>query len=236
MTLAAIAYATTAPTLASDPGSPAPIEGDAYLRLDGRSVLRVDLHERPGHFTLEAWVRGAAPTGRHGLISNAEGGGFAIFWSDAGDGEALPGAYVHAGGAYARAGADQPWDFARWTHLAMTYDGASVRFFVDGEIVQRTDAPGPIHHNGLPLYIGADVNADGRAVSFWKGDIDQVRLSRVVRYRGEFAPDRSYGTDDDTVLMLAFDQSGQAALEDASKPALNVQPVGKPEVVRYTLD
>lgn len=201
------------------------------LRLGGRAALRVDLIERPQQFTLEAWVRGSAPRGRQGLLSNAhDQSGFGIFWSDAGDGSALPTAYVHAGGAYAAAGADRPWDFARWTHLAMTYDGRVLRFFVNGRIVQETAAPGPVRHNDLPLIIGADVNTDSEAFDHWRGEIDEVRLSRVVRYLSEFVPARRHRADGDTVFLFQFDHEDLPIQRDSAGNS-HAWPIGSPRVV-----
>lgn len=201
------------------------------LRLGGRAALRVDLVERPQQFTLEAWVRGSAPRGRQGLLCNAhDESGFGIYWSDAGDGSALPTAYVHAGGAYASAGATRPWDFARWTHLAMTYDGRMIRFFVDGRIVQETPAPGPVRHNDLPLLIGADVNTASQAYDHWRGEIDEVRLSRVVRYPSEFVPARRHRVDADTVFLFQFDQEDVPIHRDSTGNT-HAWPIGSPRVV-----
>jgi hypothetical protein len=182
------------------------VGGGGFLRLDGRSALRVELPETPGTLTLEAWVRGGPPKGRQGLLCNTEASGFAIFWSDIADGGALPAGFVHAGGVWASAGADRPWDFARWTHVAMSYDGARVRFFVNGRLTGEAEAAGPITPNRLPLVIGADVDAEGEAVSFWTGDLDEVRLSRVARYTGDFEAAWRLTRDADTVVLLNFDE------------------------------
>lgn len=202
-----------------------------YLRLNGRSAVRVDLAETPGAFTLELWARGAPPRGRQGLACNTEGSGFGIFWSDRADGEALPAGFVHAGGSYAGAGASEPWDFARWTHLAMTYDGSVVRFFVGGRPVGEARAEGPVTPNRLPLMIGADVDGSGRAESFWTGDLDSVRLSAGVRYEGAFEPECWWTPDGDTLLQMGFDRDLGPVFADASGRGLHGWAVGSPEVV-----
>jgi hypothetical protein len=207
-----------------------PAEGGGFLRLDGRSALRVDLPGTPETLTLEAWVRGWPPKGRQGLLCNAEDSGFALFWSDVADGGTLPAGFVHAAGEYASVGADRPWDFARWTHVALSYDGSRVRFFVDGRLTGEAEASGAVTPNTLPLVIGADVDAQGRAVSFWKGDLDEVRLSRVVRYTGDFRPTRRLARDADTVVLLGFDEPLAADVTDTrGGPPIGV--IGTPRVV-----
>ncbi len=219
-------------------GADLPAGGDeipnGFLRLDGRSALLVELGEHPERLTVEAWVRGGPPRGRQGLLCNTDGSGFAIFWSDAADGEALPTGFVHTGGGYAAVGADRPWDFARWTHLAMSYDGERARFFVNGRLTGEAAATGPVTPNRLPLVIGADVDrsggdgGDGGAVSFWKGDLDEVRVSRAARYTGDFTPARRLGRDADTVLLLNFDGPLEEELAEGV--------VGRPRVVGLDLE
>ncbi len=222
-----------------------PLNG--FLRLDGRSALLVELPEHPERLTVEVWVRGTPPRGRQGLLCNTDESGFAIFWSDAADGEALPMGFVHTGGdgrderdgpnggGYAAVGADRPWDFARWTHLALSYDGQKVRFFVNGRLTGETATSGPVTPNGLPLVIGADVDrsvesrgrndGSGGAVSFWKGDLDEVRVSRTGRYTADFTPARRLEQDADTVLLLNFDGPLEAELAEGA--------VGSPRVVGF---
>jgi hypothetical protein len=131
---------------------------------------------------------------------------------------------------YVSAGADRPWDFARWTHIALTYDGARVRFFVDGRLTGEAEATGPVTPNTLPLVIGADVDAQGRAVSFWKGDLDEVRLSRVARYTQEFEPARRLSRDADTIVLLGFDEPLEADMK-AAIGASAIGLVGRPRVI-----
>lgn len=210
---------------------------NGVLRLDGRSAVRVDLPaQRPDTFTLEAWVRAGAPAGRQGLICNTEGSGMGIFWSDSTDQATLPTGYAHIDGAYARAGADQPWDWARWTHIALCADGESLRFFVNGRLTQTAPAQGPIKHNSLPLLIGADVNASAQAVSFFTGEIDEVRLSSVARYETDFTPARTHTPDDDTVTLLSFDEDLGIVFPDRSGTQAHGWSVGSPEITRQPRD
>lgn len=211
---------------------PDPDAPNAHLRLDGASAVRVDPPTHPERFTLEAWVRADAPARRAAVVSNTESSGFALFWSDGDPAARQPSAFVHAGDGYARVAADRPWAFNRWTHIALTFDGRRARLFIDGRPADtaETDAPGT--PNDLPIFIGADTDADARPLSFWKGDVDEVRLSRVIRYDDAFTPQRRLRPDADTVLLFNFDEDLGPLFRDASPNAGHAWAVGRPAVVR----
>ncbi len=43
-----------------------------------------------------------------------------------------------------------------WSHVALTYDGAALRLYLDGKLLQQVQASGPLSITDLPLHIGAD--------------------------------------------------------------------------------
>jgi len=59
-----------------------------------------------------------------------------------------------------------------WTHVALTYDGAALRLYVNGTQVSTTDLAGPMASSTNPLRIG------GNSVwgEYFKGLIDEVRI------------------------------------------------------------
>ncbi len=68
------------------------------------------------------------------------------------------------------------WDNGRvqlgqWYHVAITYDGSMVRFFVNGQLEAAREVSGPLNVNGRDFNIGSD----NRAQKFFKGAIDDVR-------------------------------------------------------------
>ena len=70
-----------------------------------------------------------------------------------------------------------------WHHIAATYDGATMKLFIDGEQNAATPASAIILDNSLPLYIGSTYGSGGRGESqgYLKGGIDEVRISNVAR-------------------------------------------------------
>lgn len=68
------------------------------------------------------------------------------------------------------------WDKGRvqlgqWYHVAISYDGSMVRFFVNGQLEAAHEVSGALNVNGRDFNIGSD----NRAQKFFKGAIDDVR-------------------------------------------------------------
>jgi 3',5'-cyclic AMP phosphodiesterase CpdA len=187
------------------------------LLLDGRSAVRVDLnHALKGlkQFTLELWVRGQAPAGRRALATKTETSSLGIFWSDRGGG---PSGMVHLeGSGYLSVSSPDPWEWGRWTHLALSYDGETLRLFRDGHLSAQAAGKGTISQNRHPFFVGADPNRDGKPGSFFRGAVDDLRLSRVARYTEAFVPVDAHEADDDTLLLLRFDTALRGVFPDSS--------------------
>ena len=193
-------------------GSPTP---DGALVLGRRGAARVDL-PRLETFTLEAWVRGGPPSGRQGLMTKTESSGYGVFWGDASADVGVPTGYVRAGGRYLVLPADEIWTWDRWTHVALTFDGRTARFFVDGKLQSEATADGPLDDNDLPLFLGADTDANGRPLSFFGGEIDEARVSGVARYTSDFTPTRDLSPDADTLALYRFERAHGVIAEDSS--------------------
>jgi len=60
-----------------------------------------------------------------------------------------------------------------WHFVAATWDGATMKFYFDGELDGSGAFVGPLLANDEALYIGADYPG---AVEYWQGMIDEVRI------------------------------------------------------------
>lgn len=86
------------------------------------------------------------------------------------------------------------WNFAAgaltaWTHVAGTYDGATLRLFVDGVQVAQGAGSGPIVNRGGVLRIGnGDLSVTGGET--WNGQIDEVRIWPFARPAAAIAATR----------------------------------------------
>ena len=72
-----------------------------------------------------------------------------------------------------------------WTHLAMTWDGTTLKTFVDGAEVAAQPAPGPLVTSSGQLRIGGDSVRNG----WFNGLIDEVRIYNRPLTATEIAAD-----------------------------------------------
>ena len=202
---------------------------NSVLKLDGRSSVRVPLRETFEQLTLECWVKAPPSQGKwSGLVAKTQSSGFSLNWDKTGPtgNLRLPG-----NASYLSVAPKKFEQFDRWTHLALAWDGKQSRFFVDGKLQQEKVGRGPLQDNRLPLFIGSDTDSRGNPEGFFYGLVDEVRVSKVARYRKSFQPCSRLESDDDTVLLMHFDQEFEGIFPDASSHQNHGWPVGRPELV-----
>ena len=123
--------------------------------------------------TLSAWVRPTSITSDFRTVILKENNGGLSYALYATDGASRPPAgYINTGGSDLAAVAPATLALNTWTHLAMTYDGASIRLYVNGALVSTRAAAGSIAGTGGAVRIG------GNSVwgEYFSGTIDEVRI------------------------------------------------------------
>ncbi len=212
-----------------------------------RVVIPLDAPPRPvdvgGDFTIEFWLKAipgenaaapCTPGGDNWINGNIVIDRDVYFAGDYGDyGISLAGGRVAFGvnnGAEGTTlcGRADVTD-GRWHHLAVTRSAAdgALAIFVDGRLDASGDGPaGDVSYRDgrmtpYPadpfLVIGAEKHDAGPEYPSFRGWIDEVRMSRVVRYREPFIPPAApFTPDPDTVALYHFDEGGGMTVYDTS--------------------
>jgi hypothetical protein len=131
------------------------------------------LHLTTG-MTVEAWVKPAtAGTDWTAAVIKERGTTGLAYALYATDGAAKPPAgYVNKSGTDYHATAASTLSLNAWTHLAVTYDGTTIRLYVNGSQVATKAVSGIINSSAAPLRFGGD-SVWGE---YFNGLIDEVRV------------------------------------------------------------
>jgi hypothetical protein len=100
------------------------------------------------------------------------------------------------------------------THVALTREPEGVVFFINGE---KQGDPLPVALSGpdKPLRLCLAGNPSRRDVPY-QGDVDEIRVSSVIRYRDSFTPKKRFEPDADTLALFHFDEGTGDVLTDSS--------------------
>jgi len=203
--------ATPTPTLTPTPTPTSAPGGNFALQFDGvNDFLSAGATVGGGPVTVEMWLRPAAAneTGILILGGNDDSGwsfemenGRIVFWVRTNQGWQ---SNTHP--TVLQAGV--------WYHVAAIYGASSIRTFVNGQASTAT-AAGPTLTQGPLVQMGAFAGYPAFA-----GALDDVRISNVVRYTGNFAvPTAPHVIDANTVDLWRFDEgAGQIAADSAGAP------------------
>lgn len=121
----------------------------------------------------------------------------------------------------------------QWHHIAVTRQAASglMQIFVDGQLDASGWGPtGDLSYRiGRPtawpvsdpfLVLGAEKHDAGTAYPSFRGYLDELRISRIVRYTANFTrPSAPFTTDEFTVGLYHFDEGAGSLAQDSSGAA-----------------
>ena len=161
-----------------------------------------------GPLTIEAWIRPAANNANGLIILDGDdntgwslelNGGLLTLWLSTNQGWQF-----NQNGAAVQAG--------QWYHIAATVSGGQARTFVNGvastasNVGTLTQGPA-LRFGGLAGY------------AFFNGLLDEVRISNVARYTGNFGvPTAPFVSDASTLGLWSFDEgSGQTAADESGR-------------------
>src|SRR5205823_68661 len=145
------------------------------------STTRVDIPDSPslrlsGAMTLEAWVNpSSAATNRWRDVVYKGNDNYYLEASTTGG--SVPTGGGTFGGKNANVFGTTPLAASTWTHIAVTYDGANLIFYVNGTQVATKAQTGAITGSANPLQIGGD---NFFSKQYFSGAIDEVRVYNVA--------------------------------------------------------
>jgi hypothetical protein len=169
--------------------------------------------------TIEAWVNPKALTGWQAVVLKERPGGLAYALYSSDDTNRPPAGYVNIGGSDRSAAGASALPLNTWTHLATTYDGTSLRTYVNGTLTTTTAAAGSIVTSTGALRIG------GNSVwgEYFNGLIDDVRLYSRALTASQIQADMSPpATPAPGALMLAAMPAVVASTGAVPDPASHV--------------
>ena len=191
--------------------------GDA-LKFNGSSALvtipdAASLHLSTG-MTLEAWVNPSTVNANwRDVIYKANDNFYLEATSSNGS---VPDGGMIAGGSYADASGTTALPLNTWSYLTETYDGSTLRLYVNGTQVASTAHTGTIATSTNPLQIGGD-SVYGQ---FFAGLIDEVRIYNVALTAAQIQTDEATPVSGSAPLtvtprnsVVTFTQTAQFAAQ-----------------------
>ncbi|MEV6172607.1 glycoside hydrolase family 2 TIM barrel-domain containing protein [Streptomyces sp. NPDC051954] len=150
--------------------------------------------------TLDAWVKPADWTGDFTVIAKGNHS-YALKMADKDTLEF----FVYGDGEWHTASADVPADwYGAWHRVSGTFDGTSVKLFIDGKQAAATDWAGTVAYSAQPVNIGRDPETGQENITtrMAHGTIDQVRVYHRALTPAQLDADPA----SQAVLALDFDR------------------------------
>ena len=91
-----------------------------------------------------------------------------------------------------------------WEHVAVCYDDFSNKFtyFKNGELISIEVKDAEVNNSIYEFIIGHEAGA----TNWFKGKIDNLRISNISRYAGDFNPFETFIADSNTIAMYNFNE------------------------------
>jgi chitodextrinase len=157
--------------------------------------------------TVEAWVYPTGTnTGWRDVIYKADDN----YYLEASTSNGTPGIGIVVGGQHTEAITPTPLAANTWTFLSATYDGTTLRMYVNGTQVGSQPVTGPIVTSNNPLQIGGD-SLYGQ---YFSGMIDEVRVYNTALSPAQIQADMAMALGGSAPLFSATPTSLDFAEQD----------------------
>ncbi|HWM63912.1 MAG TPA: LamG domain-containing protein [Solirubrobacterales bacterium] len=164
-------------------------------------------------FTLETWVRPDVVDSWEPVIWKGTETFYSYSLGAAGETPGVPeGFLADEASSWVDVEGEEVLPANTWSHLALSFDGAHLRLYVNGELIDKEVAPKNTENSNGPLLIGATDEE-----SFFNGRIDEVRIYDRALDAGEIAADRATPIQTPQagpVAAYSFDQGEGELAED----------------------
>jgi parallel beta-helix repeat protein len=195
-------------------------KGQNSVKVPDNTALRLG-----GVFTIEFWMKADSIDATWKAVigksnNTSTGRNYAILLNS---GKYLRFSYHNAGGddIYLDTSANSI-KIGQYHHVAFVLDvpGGVMKIFIDG-VEKATRAPQgyPVTNNGS-LWMGR--NCQGTDADYFKGALDEVRISNTARYSSSFSPQTtSFAADANAIALWHMDEVGSLNVADSSGNNLN---------------
>lgn len=186
------------------------VTGASYgLRFNGTNAVNCGSLTHTGEWTVEGWLKWTA---------NADGGRMISWANGARAITQRPGGEVaYEGGGYLPSGSSK--NDGNWHHVAVTFTNDTVELYVDG-VSQGTVGTSDSDIGGV-MAIGQ--NASETLQDEFEGWLysaaaaaDEIRISTVVRYTGNFTPAAMHILDSETLVYYRLNEGSGTTAADAT--------------------
>jgi RHS repeat-associated protein len=180
-------------SLANDNDTAAAFDGTSgYVNVPDNSALFSTV------LSVEAWVKANAWVAGGTIINRRTSGNVGGYIIEPANTSGQINFYVYAGGAW-RAATSAALTVGVWHHLVGTYDGATVRIYVDGVLSASTAYAGSINNPASPfVWIGRNaVNS-----TYFNGSIDEVAIYGTTLSAARVAAHYAAGSAAQRVLTV----------------------------------
>ncbi len=125
-------------------------------------------------------------------------------------------------------GDDEELNFNTWYHVAVSCYNGNARLFINGhQVMSDSDNDWKFYNDGFDNALNIGAEYTGTYQKYLDGYVDELRISDVARYTGDFnvsQDDPTFLTDEHTRLLIHLDEGQGTELHDAAgnfHPSLN---------------
>ncbi len=164
-----------------------------------------------GKFCMEGWIKlDAAVTASNIAFGDHQRGYVIVPASGATPAQTIALAFINASGGTNNIAALAPLELGRWYHVAVQWDGPSIKMYIDGNLAAQND-PTTQPARQAPTLGGFGIGTWGSSAQFyWNGSIDEVAVFRGVRYPGNFTPPTAPYVGNENGLSALYHLDGNA--------------------------